>query len=204
MNFLFDIGRVLLDFDFESSLSRLLPDEIEDPRDRLSRLLERKDELESGHVAADDYIAWALKVMGSDASHEEFREAWCDIFTPNEAMWQRVHELKADGHKLVLLSNINSIHSPWIYEAYPEFELFDGAVMSFEVGCIKPQPAIYEYALEAHGLEVDQTLYIDDVPENVDAGRAVGLSSWLYDLNEHAAFERWLDKTLHQKITIQP
>ena len=45
MNFLYDIGRVLLDFDFESSLSRLLPAGIANPRERLERLLARKDDL---------------------------------------------------------------------------------------------------------------------------------------------------------------
>ena len=42
MNFLFDIGRVLLDFDFESSLATLLPDGVDDPHERLQRLLARK------------------------------------------------------------------------------------------------------------------------------------------------------------------
>jgi len=204
MNFLFDIGRVLLDFDFERSLSRLLPEGVEQPRERLRRLLERKDELESGQVEADDYITWALEVMGSEATHEQFREAWCDIFTVNEPMWRRVRQLKAAGHKLVLFSNINAIHVPWIYEAYPEMDLFDGAVMSFEVGCIKPQPEIYRHAIEAHDMQPAQTLYIDDLEENVAAGRAAGFTSWQYELNNHAAFEQWLDKMLQQGVTLSP
>ncbi|MDX1679520.1 MAG: HAD family phosphatase [Akkermansiaceae bacterium] len=198
MNFLFDIGRVLLDFDFEASLASLLPEGVGNPRERLERLLERKDELESGRIDADDYVSWALGVMGSEASPEEFRKAWCNIFTPNEPMWQQVRELEAAGHKLVLFSNINAIHVPWIYEAFPQFELFHGAVMSFEVGHIKPQPEIYAHALENHGLKADQTLYIDDLPENVEAGRAAGLRSWQYDLHKHAEFEQWLESQLQE------
>ena len=196
MNFLFDIGKVLLDFDFETSLARLLPEDVEHPRQRLERLLERKDELESGRIEADAFVAWALDVMGSEASHEEFREAWCRIFTPIEPMWQRVRELKAAGHKLVLFSNTNAIHLPWIYETFPEFELFDGAVISFEVGHIKPQPEIYAHAIEEHGMRPEQTLYIDDLSENVEAGRAAGFRSWQYDLTQHSQFEEWLDAQL--------
>ncbi len=204
MNFLFDIGRVLLDFDFVASLSKLLPAEVDRPRERLELLLERKDELESGRIDPEDYVAWALGVMGSTASHEEFRRAWCDIFTPNEPMWQRVRQLKADGHKLVLFSNINAIHVPWIYEAHPQFKLFDGAVMSFEVGLIKPQPGIYAHAIEEHAMTPSETLYIDDMPENIAAGRAAGFRSWRYEIHNHAAFEQWLDKTLQQPSIVSP
>jgi len=201
MNFLFDIGRVLLDFDFESSLSRLLPAGVQDPRQRLSRLLARKDEFEAGQVGADEYIGWALQTLESDASAQQFIDAWRDIFTPNEPMWKRVRQLESEGHKLVLFSNINSIHVPWIYEAYPDLRLFHGAVMSFEVGCIKPQPEIYEHAIRTHGLDPEQTLYIDDMAQNVEAGRAAGFRCWQYDLADHEAFEAWLAESLQAEAS---
>ena len=192
MNFLYDIGRVLLDFDFESSLSRLLPADCVNPRARLERLLERKDEFEAGQVEADAYIDWALGVMGSGATADQFRDAWRSIFTPNEPMWQCVRQLSAKGHRLILFSNINSIHCPWIFEKYPEFSLFDGAVLSYEVGAIKPQAEIYKHAFDAHRLDPGSTLYIDDLPENIAAGRAHGLHCWQYDLRDHESFEQWL------------
>ena len=192
MNFLYDIGRVLLDFDFEASLSRLLPADCVNPRARLERLLERKGEFEAGQVEADAYIDWALGVIGSGASADQFRDAWRDIFTPNEPMWQCVRQLAAKGHRLILFSNINSIHCPWIFEKYPEFSLFDAAVLSYEVGAIKPHAGIYTHALEAHGLDPAATLYIDDMPENIEAGRAFGFHCWQYDLRDHASFEKWL------------
>jgi putative hydrolase of the HAD superfamily len=192
MNFLYDLGRVLLDFDFESSLSRLLPADCVNPRARLERLLERKDEFEAGEVEADAYIDWALGVMGSGASADQFRDAWRSIFTPNEPMWQCVRQLAAKGHRLILFSNTNSIHCPWIFENYPEFLLFDGAVLSYEVGAIKPQAEIYTHAFDAHRLDPGSTLYIDDLPENIAAGREHGLHCWQYDLRDHASFEEWL------------
>lgn len=192
MNFLYDIGRVLLDFDFESSLAQLLPEDCEVPRERLERLLARKDDFEAGRVETDDYIEWALGVMGSDASADQFRAAWCNIFTPNEPMWKCVRQLAAKGHRLILFSNTNSIHCPWIFESYPEFDLFEGAVLSYEVGAIKPHAEIYTHALEVHRLDPRSTLYIDDLPENIAAGRAHGLHCWQYDLRDHASFEQWL------------
>ena len=192
MTFLYDIGRVLLDFDLVSSLARLLPPGTADSALRLGRVLERNDEFESGRIAPDEYMAWAIGVLGSDASPEAFREAWQRIFTPNPSMWDCVRKLAACGHRLILLSNTNAIHCPWMFETYPDFSLFDGAVLSFEVGCVKPRPEIYQHAVEAYGLVPEATLYIDDLPQNIATGRQFGFHCWQYDLNDHRAFERWL------------
>jgi putative hydrolase of the HAD superfamily len=192
MTFLFDIGRVLLDFDFESSLSRLLPAGCPDAHERLSRLLERKDEFESGAVDPDEYVNWALGVLGSQATEEEFRHAWQRIFTPNEPMWKNVRKLSSAGHRLILFSNTNAIHCPWVFDEYPEFSLFHEAVLSFEVGAIKPHPPIYQHAVDVHDLDPASTLYIDDLPDNIATGREFGFLCHQYHLNDHDAFEKWL------------
>lgn len=196
MTFLFDIGRVLLDFDFETSLSRLLPPEISDSAMRLARLLDRKDEFETGAIDVDTYIVWALDVLGSKADASEFQAAWQQIFTPNEPMWACVRKLAADGHRLILFSNTNAIHCPWIFEAYPEFSLFEGSILSFEARSIKPEPPIYHHAIEVYGLDPASTLYIDDLPQNIATGKALGFRSWQYDLSDHQSFEVWLEKEL--------
>jgi HAD superfamily hydrolase (TIGR01509 family) len=200
MTFLFDIGRVLLDFDFEKSLVRLLPDRIPNPTERLSRLLERKDELEAGRIDVDTYTTWALDILGGEASPEEFHHAWQQIFTPNAPMWDCVRKLSADGHRLILFSNINGIHCPWIFKEFPQFELFHSGIYSFQTGSIKPQPEIYKYAIKNHNLDPADTLYIDDLPQNVAAGIEFGFRAWQYNLNDHAAFERWLDTQLNSSI----
>jgi FMN phosphatase YigB (HAD superfamily) len=192
MTFLFDIGRVLLDFDFESSLSRLLPPEISDSATRLARLLDRKDEFEAGAIDADLYIAWALDVLGSKVGPAEFRTAWRQIFTPNEPMWGCVRKLAADGHRLILFSNTNAIHCPWIFETYPEFSLFEASVLSFEARSIKPELPIYRHAIEVHELDPASTRYIDDLPLNIATGNSIGFRSWQYDMKNHSAFEAWL------------
>ena len=192
MTFLFDIGRVLLDFDFETSLARLLPPGLEAPAARLAVLLENRDAFESGAIEPDAYIAWALEVLGSPATHDEFRHAWRDIFTPNELMWQEVRQLAAAGHRLILFSNTNAIHCPWAFEFYPDFALFHDAVLSFEVGAIKPEPPIYQHAIAAHQLDPATTLYIDDLAANIATGRAHGFRCFQYDQANHPAFRQWL------------
>jgi HAD superfamily hydrolase (TIGR01509 family) len=196
VTFLFDIGRVLLDFHYETSLATLFPEEVADRESRLERLLERKDEFEAGRVIEEEFIGWAIERLGSSVSPDLFRDAWRNIFTPNEPMWKVVERLHAEGHRLILFSNINSIHSPWIFSRFPRFSLFDGAVMSFEVGALKPEPAIYEHAISAYDLDPSATRYIDDLPANIATGKAMGMRVWQYDIRNHEAFETWLEQEL--------
>jgi putative hydrolase of the HAD superfamily len=134
--------------------------------------------------------------MQAEVTADEFRDAWQRIFTPNEPMWQVVRRLHGEGHRLILFSNTNSIHCPWIFEEYPEFSLFHEAVLSYEAGSIKPQPEIYQHAIDRHGLAPVETIYIDDLPENIATGRRFGFRTHQYHLQDHAAFERWLEAEL--------
>ncbi len=197
MTFLFDIGRVLLDFDFTSSLRRLFPQATADVDGRLARLLARKDEFETGAISVDEYTSWAIKILEIEISSQQFHHAWQQIFTPNPPMWDCARKLSKAGHRLILFSNTNAIHCPWMFEKFPEFSIFPEAVLSYRVGAIKHHPEIYQYALDTYSLDPQTVLYLDDLPENIATGVHFGFRSWQYDLADHAAFETWLAHQLN-------
>ncbi len=192
--FLFDIGRVLLDFDFESALLKLIPQRINNPKERIQQVLEQKDALEAGLIGPEKYANWALKIFESDATLSQFYHAWQQIFTVNEPMWRCVRQLASNNHALILISNINAIHCPWIFTAYPEFSYFEHKILSFEIGILKPEFAIYQHAIKTFQLNPTTTIYIDDQPQNIASGIELGFQCWPYDLNDHQAFEIWLNK----------
>lgn len=194
--FLFDIGRVLLDFDFESSLARLIPQWISNPKERIQQVLEQKDALETGSIEPENYARWALEIFESNATLEQFYLAWQQIFTVNKPMWRCVRQLASQNYSLMLISNINAIHYPWIFTAYPEFSYFEHKILSFEVGILKPEFAIYQYAINTYQLEPASTIYIDDQPQNIASAKELGFQCWQYDLNNHQAFEIWLENAL--------
>lgn len=194
--FLFDVGKVLLDFDFETSLKTLLPLGTQDAEERLNLVLENKDSFERGDIALDDYVDHSLVALGPEVTKEKFFHAWRDIFTPNLPMWDVVETLKANGHRLLLFSNTNSIHCPWFLENYPIFDLFEAGTYSFEAGSMKPETKIYEAAIKDHNLTPEATLYIDDLPANIATGKSLGFRSHQYDLANHGDFERWLENEL--------
>lgn len=201
-DFLFDIGKVLLDFDFETSLRKFLPADHPHPASALDTLLARKDEFEAGKVSVADYTEWAMEVLGTHASVAEFHHAWQNIFTPVRPMWDTVRHLAAEGHRLILFSNTNGIHCPWIFQTYPEFSLFHGAVLSYEIGSIKPEPEFYQYAIDKFSLVPENTLYIDDLPANIRSGRKFGFITHQYELHNHTEFESWLDQQLSKTSTM--
>ncbi len=198
---LFDIGNVLLAFDFEKSLRTILPGKTTAIKSALAPLLEKKDSFEAGKISADDYTKWALSSLGSAATPAQFHAAWRNIFTPNLPMWATAARLHKAGHRLVLFSNINSLHAPWIYEEFPQFDLFNHAVLSFEVGAIKPQPEIYHHAINTYDLVPENPLYIDDLAVNILAGTKHGFRAHQYQIGQHAAFEEWLTAEL-KKLTL--
>lgn len=188
---LIDLGMVLYTFDFEAALKGLVPPGTPDPDARIARLITHKDEFETGRISRDDYVAWASEQLGFQGTPEAFCHAWNSIFEPNPPMWNTLLAARERGLRLILFSNTNTIHGPWFLENEPFLQNFDPIIFSCDVGAIKPHPEIYHHAIETCRLSPGNTLYVDDLPDNIATGRALGFRSHQYDHRHHAAFETW-------------
>jgi epoxide hydrolase-like predicted phosphatase len=108
-------------------------------------------------------------------------------FVLNEPVVQLVHDLKAAGLRLgVLTNNVAEFRDAW-RTMLPFDELFDDVVDSHEVGVRKPNPAIYQLALARLGAEAGRTAFLDDVASNVSAAQGVGMLAVLVDEDPLAA-----------------
>lgn len=193
MDILFDIGRVLLDFDYDAPMRRLMQCGTPGSHARMMEALENRYDLESGKIDPDEFIQRVIAASGAAVTADDFRHSWRHIFTRNAPMWDIVKRLKSDGgHRLILFSNTNSIHCPWMFSEFQEFDLFDEKVLSYEVGAMKPDQAIYLHAIQKFGLTTSKTRYIDDLPENITTGIQIGFRCHLYDQRNHDALEAWL------------
>lgn len=185
-DFLFDIGNVILKFDFnlavqriENRCSKVSADEI------LPAISDLTDGLESGGISTDAYITEVSERLGFSGSGEDFIRAFEDIFTPNLEMIALIDQLKQKGHRLYLLSNTNGIHVPFFTREYSVFDHFCGATYSHEIGCMKPNAAIYQNAIQQFALKPENTIYIDDLEANIVAGRDLGLLGIHYDPTQY-------------------
>jgi 2-haloacid dehalogenase len=91
-----------------------------------------------------------------------------------------VRELKAQGTPLYCLTNFSREKFPLIRRRFDVFDLFDGIVVSAEIGMVKPDPAVYRYLVERFGLEAPSCLFVDDVEANVGAASSIGMQAVRY------------------------
>jgi putative hydrolase of the HAD superfamily len=89
-------------------------------------------------------------------------------------------QLRARGLRLGMLSNMPSPLGRHLRETRTLLNHFDHVTFSFELGVVKPQPAIYEDSIRGLAVEPSEALFLDDRPENVEGARAVGLQAELY------------------------
>jgi putative hydrolase of the HAD superfamily len=92
---------------------------------------------------------------------------------PEESMVQAVRAARAAGVKTGLVSN------SWGTSRYPHellAELFDGVVLSGDLGIRKPSPRIYEVGAESIGLDPRACVFVDDLPFNLPPARALGMA----------------------------
>jgi HAD superfamily hydrolase (TIGR01509 family) len=186
--FLFDIGNVIIRFDFTITAQKLASRCDVSPEEAFSRVAQLTDRLESGQLSAEAFIAEASDRIGFQGSPLEFRSAFEDIFTLNQPIVELIESLHQKDIPLHLLSNTNAIHVPFFEKSYPVFNCFEGRIYSHEVGCMKPNPEIYRIAIDTLALEPAETVYVDDLPANCAAGREAGLESICYNKDDHDAF----------------
>lgn len=185
----FDIGNVLLSFDFERTFRRVAPACGVSPDQVASRLSALKVPFESGQIGADIFLENVARELDYRGDAAELRLAWQEIFEPIE----HTHALVRRLHKripLYLLSNTNDLHTEYFLPRYSVFECFEDAIFSHEVQLMKPDPAIYRAALERFQIEPHKMLFIDDLAENVSAAALQGIRAHQYAASRHADLER--------------
>jgi putative hydrolase of the HAD superfamily len=102
------------------------------------------------------------------------------MFTPNNQVCALVPALRP-RYRLVLLSNTNELHAAHYRQQFAAtLAHFDALVLSHEVRMRKPCAEIYAHCLEIAGSTPRECLFIDDLPENIEAARACGWQGIVY------------------------
>ncbi|MFH1618745.1 MAG: HAD family phosphatase [bacterium] len=136
---------------------------------------------EEGKISSEEFHSRAAALMGLRMGFSEFASAWCDVFTENKRETMRLARLKRYC-RVFLLSNTNEMHYKFLNDFIPALRLADGAALSCRLGCSKPGKEIYEAALKLAGAAPDECVFVDDMPANVEGGRAAGIRSLLFNI----------------------
>jgi epoxide hydrolase-like predicted phosphatase len=178
---LVDFGGVLTTNVFESFRAfcrdeRLDPDAVIDlfRSDREARRALRR--VETGAMDEDEFARRIGERLGVEST-EGLVDRLFARMVPDGEMVAAVRRARAAGVRTGLLSNSMG-SGRYDRDAFPE--LFDGVVISGEVGLHKPQPEIFRLGAESIGLPPEDCVFVDDLRENCQGAEAVGMTAILH------------------------
>lgn len=129
-----------------------------------------------GQITDEAHWGWLGKLLGLNQEHlDDFRDAFFEDDALDADLIGYIDRLRAAGYHLGLLSNASDIARKVFGERYGALSHFDSVTISSEEGIMKPDPEIFRIALGRAGVEPGETVFIDDVPANVEAARSLGM-----------------------------
>ena len=199
-NIVFDIGDVILNFDF----NRVVDKYTSDPQDKefiLNNILNTKDWqgftlIDKGYLTIDEAIIIVLK----NTNHKK-DELITKVFKHyflyshfNEQVLDLIKRLKT-RYKIYLLSNINEYTFNFIKDS-GLFERVDGYILSFQVHQVKPEEEIYKNLIHKYNIKAYESLFIDDTQDNIKTAKNLGFEA-IHVLPNN--YEDLINK-LHEKL----
>ena len=176
---IFDLGKVLIPFDFARGY-RALEQHCNCPAPEIRQRIASTDlvpRFETGLVAPRDFVVQLSGILGLAITYDQFCEIWSSIFLPDPIIPEPMLAGLRAQYRLLLLSNTNAIHFEMIRASYPLIRHFDDLVLSYEVKAMKPAPAIYQAAIASARCRPEECFFTDDMPAYVEGARRQGIDA---------------------------
>ena len=136
-----------------------------------------------GELDFSEFHAKLTDDLGVELTPDELLELWNSILEPNEAINPIVRRLKG-RYRLAIGSNTDAAHFKRGGEIQPATLEFDDVLVSYELGVCKPDPEFFRRGLAKLGVAADECLFIDDLPENVESARSLGVTGIRFESAE--------------------
>ena len=179
---IFDIGNVLLDFDYMKQFRRLFDEETAKTIANISiRKPEVWIEMDRGVLSYDEAVE--LVVRGAPHLEKEIRLAIKELYARVEAFpyardW--VRSLKEKGYRIYILSNYGEKPFADSKERMPFLQHTDGQLISYEIREVKPSAAIYRAICERFSINPGEAVFIDDSASNIAGAKDFGFHTVLF------------------------
>lgn len=197
-NIVFDMGRVLLDYnpylpclrhagsaeDAEAVHRAIFGDPSWGPM------------IDGGVMTEEEYLVQAQKRLETDRlkalAADVMSDWWLDGLYPKSQMDKVVDNLLQKGYRLYILTNCGTRFHDFSYKI-PHYDRFSGVLVSAEEHMLKPNADIYERLCAKFGLRPEECLFVDDLPQNVEGARAVGMDGYCYADGDVGRFQAFLN-----------
>ncbi len=183
MLYIFDLGNVIVDIDFNRVMG-VWSDYSRIPLANLQKSFvmgEAFHRHERGQISDEDFAAAVCQEMALPLSFDQFAAGWQAVFVAlRPEVISIMKQLREQGHRVVVLSNTNRLHTHFWPGEYPQIaEAADKIYLSQEMGMRKPDAEIYLKLLETEGVSADRAVFFDDNADNIKGAQAVGIASIL-------------------------
>ncbi len=180
---IFDFGNVLIDLDFKRCFDTFeevtgLSWDIHNMPTEITSAIHKYDR---GHIS-DEAFLWTFQQHNSMADPRDLIRAWNSLIGDiPQKRFSMLESLRPD-YNLVILSNINNLHLRKIHHylkkahQITDFEdrYFDHVFYSHLIGMRKPDDEIYPHVTDVLSVNKSDILFIDDLPENIEAAKSYG------------------------------
>lgn len=190
-NIIFDLGGVIIDIHYQKTIEQFKKFGFTDFEAIYSQLKQTHlfDLLETGKIPPQSFRMELRKYH--NLTDKQIDEAWNMMI--GDMPYQHVNLLKLlrKRFRVFLLSNTNNIHIDYFlkylndkYNGNPLLEMFEHTYYSYEIGYRKPDIQAYNYVLMDAGINATETLFIDDLEENIAGAQKAGLQT--FHLTKHS------------------
>src|SRR5262245_40232037 len=178
----FDLGKVIVDFDHSLAAQELLKVSRLSLAEAMAVLSDGEliSEYETGRLSTQEHYRKVCSRLQMDVTIEKFQELWGSMFLPEPLLSESFLLALKKHYRLMLLSNTNEMHFDFVVRHYPILRIIEDRLLSYQAGCMKPQPRIFELAIQKAGVAPENILFTDDRPENIDAARQIGIQALVF------------------------
>lgn len=184
MHVAFDIGNVLCDLNlkiFTCHLQEII-DRQKIPLSAWSWLESIQPFQDIGNTTVRQSLVAMMPNINSGLLNELIN-SWDKTVIPNETMLRFMENLRSEGIQIALLSNMGKEHSTYLRSKYPELFSNTKEHLSCDVGARKPTKLFYQSFLLDNS-EFKGALYLDDLEENLKAGKKFAFKTYWFKLHE--------------------
>ena len=179
MNIVFDLGGVVFNWQPDSIIRHVFAD-AETQALVKERIFEHDDwvELDRGTIPVDQAVVRGASRTGLPcASIEKLLSEVPGFLTPIQGTIDLIRSIRNSDNRFFVLSNMHVASINHLEKEHKIWDMFDGIVISSRIQKVKPEIGIYEYLLKEYELNAAETVFIDDMNENLVAAASIGIQT---------------------------
>lgn len=174
---IFDLGNVLIDVDFKkmySKISHLISYSFDESMLLLKKIM---IDYNRGELTSLLFYQEIVRILKLDISFTRFCDIWIDIFEKNGLIYDFAKTLDKDKFRIIIASNTDPLHYQYIKEKY-KLDFIDSEFLSYQEKEVKPELSFFYKLIDKCEINLNESVFIDDLLENVIAARNAGLTAY--------------------------